>query len=52
LRASGVPFVFVSGYAADGIDERFTEVPMLQKPVDKEELFQKLRSVIKVPALS
>jgi len=34
LSGRGIPFVFVTGYAADAIDDRFASVPVLQKPVD------------------
>jgi len=34
LSGRGIPFVFVTGYAADAIDGRFASVPVLQKPVD------------------
>ena len=34
LSGRGIPFVFVTGYAADAIDDRFAGVPVLQKPVD------------------
>ena len=33
LSARGVPFVFVTGYEADTIDDRFSGVPVLQKPI-------------------
>jgi two-component sensor histidine kinase/DNA-binding response OmpR family regulator len=35
LTARGVPFVFVTGYGAEGIDARFANVPVLQKPIEK-----------------
>jgi PAS domain S-box-containing protein len=34
LFGRGVPFVFVTGYASDAIEDRFAGVPVLQKPVD------------------
>ncbi len=34
----GVPFVFVTGYEADTIDERFSHVPILQKPIERQML--------------
>jgi two-component sensor histidine kinase/CheY-like chemotaxis protein len=34
LSGRGVPFVFVTGYACDAIEDRFAGVPVLQKPVD------------------
>jgi two-component sensor histidine kinase/DNA-binding response OmpR family regulator len=38
LAARGVPFVFVTGYEADTIDERFSHVPILQKPIERQML--------------
>jgi len=34
LSGRGIPFVFVTGYAPDAIEDRFAGVPVLQKPVD------------------
>lgn len=34
LREKGIPFVFITGYGRSGIDARFTDVPVLQKPLD------------------
>jgi CheY-like chemotaxis protein len=33
-----IPLVFVTGYTAEAIDERFAHVPVLQKPIDQEAL--------------
>jgi len=41
LSARGIPFVFVTGYEADALDERFSSVPVLQKPIERQTL-QKL----------
>jgi len=38
LSGRGIPFVFVTGYAADAIEDRFAGVPVLQKPVDSAAL--------------
>ncbi|HWG05891.1 MAG TPA: response regulator [Beijerinckiaceae bacterium] len=38
LARRGVPFVFVTGYDADSIDTRFSEIPVLQKPIEREML--------------
>jgi PAS domain S-box-containing protein len=38
VAARGVPFVFVTGYEADTIDERFSHVPILQKPIERQML--------------
>ena len=40
-----VPFVFVTGYGADGIDRRYSDVPILQKPIER----QKLELIFHVP---
>jgi two-component sensor histidine kinase len=34
----GVPFVFVTGYGPDRVDKRFAQVPVLQKPIQPQEL--------------
>jgi len=41
LARRPVPFVFVTGYDADSIDSRFRDIPILQKPVERE-MLQKL----------
>jgi PAS domain S-box-containing protein len=38
LASRGVPFVFVTGYDAESVDRRFGEVPVLQKPIEREML--------------
>jgi PAS domain S-box-containing protein len=38
LARRHVPFVFVTGYDADSVDSRFREIPVLQKPVEREML--------------
>ncbi len=38
VEARGVPFVFVTGYGADGVADRFTGVPVLQKPIERQML--------------
>jgi PAS domain S-box-containing protein len=38
VLARGVPFVFVTGYSAEGIDRRFAQVPVLQKPIERQVL--------------
>jgi two-component sensor histidine kinase/DNA-binding response OmpR family regulator len=42
LTTRNIPFIFVTGYSADGIDSRFTHVPVLQKPIEPK----KLRAVL------
>jgi CheY-like chemotaxis protein len=42
LTAQDVPFVFVTGYSRGGIEERFSGVPVVQKPVTSEALAQAL----------
>ncbi len=50
LIRRNVPFVFVTGYGADGIDRRFAGIPVLQKPVDRELLRSALSSTIQAAA--
>lgn len=38
VAARGLPFVFVTGYGAEGIEARFCKVPVLQKPIEIERL--------------
>jgi len=38
LSARGVPFVFVTGYDADSVDPRFSDVPILSKPIERDML--------------
>ena len=38
LAERGVPFVFVTGYDADSVDSRFSGIPILQKPIERESL--------------
>ncbi len=38
LTARGIPFVFVTGYGTESIDERFAGIPVLQKPIERETL--------------
>jgi PAS domain S-box-containing protein len=38
LAKRGVPFVFVTGYDADSVDPRFSGVPILQKPIERDTL--------------
>ena len=38
LSKRGVPFVFVTGYDAESVDSRFSGIPVLQKPIERESL--------------
>jgi two-component SAPR family response regulator len=38
LSARGVPFIFVTGYDSDSVDTRFSDVPILQKPIERQML--------------
>jgi PAS domain S-box-containing protein len=38
LAVRGVPFVFVTGYDAESVDARFSGVPVLQKPIERDML--------------
>jgi len=51
LVERGVPFIFVTGYDADGVDRRFRDVPVLQKPVEQE-MLQRLFARARAPAVT
>jgi len=38
LTRRGIPFVFVTGYGIESIDKRFSDIPVLQKPIERETL--------------
>jgi two-component sensor histidine kinase/CheY-like chemotaxis protein len=38
LVADGVPFIFVTGYGDDEIERRFSNIPVLQKPIERDAL--------------
>jgi CheY-like chemotaxis protein len=38
LRRRGIPFVFATGYGADGLAAEFRDEPTVQKPYDLREL--------------
>ena len=41
-----VPFVFLTGYTPDALEERFSAVPILRKPVEKEALETALQTAV------
>jgi two-component sensor histidine kinase/DNA-binding response OmpR family regulator len=43
LAARDLPFVFITGYGPESVDERFAHVPILQKPVARGALDEVLR---------
>ena len=43
LTSLDVPFIFVTGYSADVVAERFAKIPIIQKPVAAEALARILR---------
>jgi CheY-like chemotaxis protein/anti-sigma regulatory factor (Ser/Thr protein kinase) len=46
LQANAIPFMFVTGYARDGIDERFSTAPILRKPIERDALETALRTAL------
>jgi DNA-binding response OmpR family regulator len=43
LASRSIPFIFLTGYAQQSIDRRFSDYPVLQKPVEPETLEAVLR---------
>lgn len=52
LVKRGIPIAFVTGYGAEGLDQRFAHSPVLQKPVDSAALRQVLERSAKFTSLS
>jgi DNA-binding response OmpR family regulator len=46
LRALNVPFIFVTGYGRAGVDARWDDCAVLQKPMDAQRLEQALRKLL------
>jgi two-component sensor histidine kinase/DNA-binding response OmpR family regulator len=46
LTEQSVPFLFVTGYASRSVDPRFTDVPILQKPVLQKDLADVLQVIL------
>lgn len=46
LAQRGVPFLFVSGYGADGLDARWRHIPVLQKPYTPEDLVRAVSAMM------
>jgi PAS domain S-box-containing protein len=46
LTEQGVPVIFLTGYDQGGIDPQFSQIPVLQKPVDREVVEQALRGAL------
>ena len=44
IAARDIPMVFVTGYGAETVEERFRAVPVLQKPIDRNALERVLAS--------
>jgi CheY-like chemotaxis protein len=45
LIERGIPFLFATGYGRQGIEERYRDYPMLQKPFRAEELGRALAQI-------
>lgn len=45
LKQKGVPFVFVTGYGVDGLDENWRQSRVLQKPIQRDALARLLQDV-------
>ncbi|MGE0036176.1 MAG: response regulator [Xanthobacteraceae bacterium] len=40
LMALGTPFIFITGYGRESIDQRYSTIPILEKPIDRSSLEQ------------
>jgi two-component sensor histidine kinase/CheY-like chemotaxis protein len=50
LRELGVPFIFMTGYSPESIEQRFNGVPILKKPVDQAQLYRTIKRVTELMA--
>jgi PAS domain S-box-containing protein len=50
LTSRKIPFVFVTGYGADGLPTSFKHVSVLAKPVSDEEIFAAIARITTTPA--
>ena len=48
LRERGVPFIFMTGYAPDGVWKEFNDAPILKKPINQSQLYQTIQRVTEV----
>lgn len=48
LRELGVPFIFMTGYAPEGVSREFKDAPILKKPVDQAQLYQAIQRVTEI----
>jgi PAS domain S-box-containing protein len=49
LAARDVPFIFITGYDSDSVDSRFNQVPVLQKPIERQMLQKIFATDVKRP---
>ena len=52
LRDLGVPFIFMTGYSAESIEQQFLEVPILKKPVDQAQLYRTIKRMTEMAAMN
>jgi CheY-like chemotaxis protein len=50
LAERKIPFAFVTGYGRESLDGRFADVPILQKPITRENLESCLRDMLNMPS--
>jgi len=50
LHTKGVPFIFVTGYAPDAVDVRFSHVPLIKKPIPKDQLANAIARLVAAEA--
>lgn len=46
LRASAIPFIFVSGYGRDHLPPEFADVPLIRKPFEPDALVDAIRTML------
>ncbi len=46
LAARAIPFIFATGYGANGLSDRYSHFPTLQKPFQQRDLAEVLRQTL------
>lgn len=49
MRQRGIPFIFATGYGADGLIDGYRDEPVLSKPYDLADLEHLIAKAIETP---
>jgi hypothetical protein len=52
IRERGIPVIFATGYRADGVLDRFSDCPTLQKPFSQQDFAEAVAGACREQAVS